>query len=65
METKQHTTKKQWVNEEIKRKLKITLRQRAMKTQPFEIYRMPQKQFLWRSSHRPSSKKNKNLKSTT
>ena len=41
--------KNQWVNEEIKRELKkkkTTSRQMTMKTQPFKIYRMPQKQFL-------------------
>ena len=39
------------VNEEIKREtLKNTLRQMIMKTQPFKIYRRPQKQFLEGSS---------------
>ena len=28
--------KKQWINEEIKREIKITLRQMIMKTQPFK-----------------------------
>ena len=49
METKQHATKIQWVNEQIKREIN-TSRQMIMKTQPFEIYGMPQKQFLDQSS---------------
>ena len=44
METKQHATKNQWVNEEIKKEIKNTLRQMIMKTQPLKIYGMPQKQ---------------------
>ena len=47
METKEDATKKnQWVNEEIKGKFKNTSRQMTMKTQPFKIYGVPQKQFL-------------------
>ena len=69
METKQHAIKKKkQANEEIKGKLKNTLRQMIMKTQPFKIDGMPQKQFLEGSSqqYRPSQKKkNKNLKSTS
>ena len=66
METKQHATKK--TNESTRNsrgKFKNTSRQIIMKTQPFKIYGMPQKQFLEGSSqgYRPSSKKKKNLKS--
>jgi len=35
--------KNQWVNEEIKKEIKNTLRQMIMKTQPLKIYGMPQK----------------------
>ena len=52
METKQHATgkkKKKGSTRKSKGKLKNTLRQMIMKT-PFEIYRMPQKQFLEGSS---------------
>ena len=38
--------KNSWVNEEIKGKLKNTSREMIMKTQPFKIYDMLQKQFL-------------------
>ena len=45
METKQHATKKyQWVNDEIKEDIENSLRQMAMKIQPFNIYGMQQKQ---------------------
>ena len=36
--------KNQWVNEEIKKEIKNTLRQMIMKTQPLKIYGMLQKQ---------------------
>ena len=36
--------KNQWVNEEIKKEIKNTLREMIMKTQPLKIYGMPQKQ---------------------
>ena len=42
--------KPKWVNKEIKKKLKNTLRQMIRKTQPFKIYGMPQKQCLEGSS---------------
>ena len=47
-----------------KRKLRNTLRQMTMKTQPYKIYSMKQKQALEVSSQRywPSSKNKKNLK---
>ena len=51
METKQHATKK--TNESTRKskgKFKSTLKQMIMKTQPFKIYGMPQKQFLEGSS---------------
>ena len=35
-----------WVNDKIKKELKITSRQMIMKTQPFKIYGMPQGQCL-------------------
>ena len=35
--------KNQWVNEEIKKEIKNTLREMIMKTQPLKIYGMPQK----------------------
>ena len=36
-----------WINDEIKEEiLKNTLRQMIMKTQPYTIYEMEQKQFL-------------------
>jgi len=35
-----------WVNEEIKKEIKKTLRQMIMKTQPFKIHGRLQKQFL-------------------
>ena len=56
--------KKQWFNREIKKKY---LKTNNNKKQPFKIYEMSQKQFLKGSSqqYRPSSKKKKNLKSTT
>ena len=41
--------KNQWVNEEIKKEIKNTYRQVIMKTKPFKIYGMPQKQGLERS----------------
>ena len=49
-----------------KEKFKNILRQMTMKTQPFQIYEMLQKQFIEGSSYqyRPSSEKKKNLKST-
>ena len=50
MQSKQHATKKPMVNEEKKQKLKNTLRQMIMKTQPFKIYGMLQKKILERSS---------------
>ena len=45
-------------------KLKNTLRQMTMKTQPYKIYEIPQKQFLEESSqwYRPSLKNKTNLK---
>ena len=47
METKQHATKKTNVStRKSKRKLKNTLRQSTMKTQPYKIYGMHKKQFL-------------------
>ena len=63
METKQHATKTprgQWYN-----KFKNTLRQMIMKTWPYKIYGMHQKQFLEGRSqwYRSSQEKNKkNLK---
>ena len=59
--------KNKWVNKEIKKKIFKIWRQMTMKTQPFKIYGMLQKQFLEGSiqQNRPSSKKKKNLKSTT
>ena len=51
MEIKQHATKK--TNGSMmkpKRKLKNTLRQMTMKTQPYKIYGIQQKQFLEGSS---------------
>ena len=42
--------KNQWVNEEIKREIKKYLIQMIKKTQPFKIYRMPQKQCVEGSS---------------
>ena len=56
--------KNQWVNEEIKKEIKNTWRQMAMKTQPYKIYETQQKQLLEGSSqrYRPSSKNKKNLK---
>ena len=45
METKQHATKKQWVNEKSKRKSINTLRQMKMGTQNWKIYGLQQKQF--------------------
>ena len=46
METKQHATKNQWVNEKITRKIKKYSRQMTMKTQPFKIYGMLQRHCL-------------------
>ena len=47
METKQHTTKKPNASmRKSTRKLKNTLRQMIMKTQPYKIYGMLEKQFL-------------------
>ena len=47
MESKQHATKKtDGSMRKSRKKLKGTSRQMIMKTQPFRIYRMPQKQFL-------------------
>ena len=67
MKTKQCdtiTNKKKWVNEEIKKEVKNTLRQKKKKTQPYKIYGIMQKQFLEGSSqrNRASSQKKKNLK---
>ena len=63
METKQHATlKNQWV----KRKFKSTVRKTTMKTQPFKIYGMPQKQFLeevHRDTDLSQKRKKQNLKS--
>jgi len=59
--------KNQWVNRKSRRKLKNTSRQMRMKTQPFKIDGMLQKQCSEGNSqqYRPSLKKKKNLKSTT
>ena len=55
METKQHATKNQWVNE-----FRNALRKTTMKTQLYKIYEMQQKQFLEvHSNTRPSSKHKK------
>ena len=51
MKTKQQATKKDnGSTRKSKRKLKNTLRQMTMKTQPYKIYGMQQKQFLEGSS---------------
>ena len=70
METKQHATKKYSRSmKKPKRKLKITLREMTMKTQPVKIYGMPQKQFLEVHSNtglsQKQTNKQENLKSTT
>ena len=68
MEIKQHPAKKQWVNEEIKKEIKKkNSRQMIMKTQPFNIYGILQKQCSEGNSlrYRPSSKKKKNPKLAT
>lgn len=61
METKQHATKETngSMRRKSKGKLKNTSRQMTMRTQPFKICGMPQKQFLEVSSlpYRLSSKK--------
>ena len=56
--------KKKWVKVKSKGKFKNTMRQLTMKTQPYKIYGMQQKQSLEGSSqqYRPSSKNKKNLK---
>ena len=67
MESKQHATKKQWINEEIKKEMKKYLETNDNENTAFTIYGMQQKQFLDGSSlrYRPSSEKTKNLKLTT
>ena len=51
METKQHAPKKPIGSlRKSKGKLKYTLRQKIVKTQPLKIYEMPQKQCLERTS---------------
>ena len=57
--------KNQWVNEETKQKFKNTLRQMIVKTQPFKIFGMLQKQCLEGNSdqYTLSSKKKKKEKS--
>ena len=60
MENKQHATKK--TNGSVRksrRKLKNTSRQMIMKTQPFKMYGMPQKQFFEESSYFLPQKKRK------
>ena len=46
METKQHATKKPLGQTKSKKKLKNTLRQMTMKTQPYKIYGLQKKQLL-------------------
>ena len=44
MNTKQHATKKQWVNNEITEETKNALSQMTMKMQPYKTHRIQQKQ---------------------
>ena len=46
METKQHGTKKPMGQQGNQKEIKNTFRQTKMKTQPYKIYGMLQKQFL-------------------
>ena len=61
MESKQHATKKQWINEEIKKEMKKYLETNDNENTAFTIYGMQQKQFLDGSSlrYRPSSERRK------
>ena len=50
IKTKQHATKKKWVNEEIKREVKKYLETNDNENTTFKVFGMPQKQFLKGSS---------------